>query len=302
LSIFYEGYFWVVGSEPAKPVKEYTDLDFITKVREVKDRYQAKCGINVEVWHSDFMEGFGSGYWVVFTAIDDTEAGLKAEVGSDHCSQKGVLRAGAASYPGFLGACADDLERCAAAYGKPDGNLIAGARESQERYRAENPAASVLAGNPAGADSCALGDAVFESQSGNYRLNQIQYSAESSTSYFDLKPRYGTGTRFIGEIQWKNGASSPRYVLRVDCRSVLDSVAKATCEKSPGVSNGNPLYGMSRRGEGLRDVSYAIRGVEKNAPHFLLFADLGRNTLDHAYYPSVRFENPGELFTFQSCR
>lgn len=297
---YYNGYFWVIASEPSKAAKEFSDLEFVRAVKEVRDRYAAKCGIDIAVWHSDFMMGFKPGYWVVFSVFDESEAGVQSRVGDDACSKEGQIRAGAASYPGFLGACVDDLDRCIAHYALPDGQFVANVSQMNEKARSTHE--NVLAGNPVGAGSCDFDRSVFESEVGNYVL-EVRPSEEEGAGFFDfkLKPRYGVGLRFIGEAQWTNGYSSPRFVIRLDCRSLTDLADRAKCEKSPGVSSGTRMYGLSRRGDGLRDLSSESLGVGRKAPHFLLLPDLSRDIWYYTQYPSAKFEAPGDLFTFSRC-
>src|SRR4051812_22457293 len=108
----FEGYLWIIASEKAKPAKTYSNSDFLTEVQSLKERYEARCGVKVQVWHSDLIDQFRPGLWVIYTVLEEERSKALAEVGEDGCSKKGYLKHGAVKYPRFLQACAANLEDC----------------------------------------------------------------------------------------------------------------------------------------------------------------------------------------------
>jgi hypothetical protein len=107
-----EGYFWIIASEKARPAKTYSNSDFHIEVQAFKDRYRAKCGVDVQVWHSDLISKFRPGLWVIYTVFEEDRSTALSYVGADACSRKGYLKRGTLSYPRFLQACAANLEEC----------------------------------------------------------------------------------------------------------------------------------------------------------------------------------------------
>ena len=107
-----EGYFWIIASEKAKPAKTYSNSDFLIEVQSLKDRYRTRCGVEVQVWHSDLVSQFQPGLWVVYTVFEEDRSNALALVGTDACSTKGYLKHGTLSYPRFLQACAANLAEC----------------------------------------------------------------------------------------------------------------------------------------------------------------------------------------------